>query len=197
MKIPVLTSLLTSVFVVCSSAATTLVSDTFESSLGNWTGSVDAALYSFTSGTNYATTGTGAASLNTGGFNGANPLTLTTALQLATLGATSVTIDFDIKWDGGNGTRFFNPQYSTNGGSSWTNWGGSITAPTTAAYSRTLSAGLTDEFLIRFLPKNDGSNIKAYFDNVVISAEGVTIPEPSTALLGGIGFLLLLRRRRA
>ena len=34
---------------------------------------------------------------------------------------------------------------------------------------------------------------KAYYDNLVISA----IPEPSAALLGGLGMLALLRRRRA
>jgi MYXO-CTERM domain-containing protein len=34
---------------------------------------------------------------------------------------------------------------------------------------------------------------KAYYDNLVISA----VPEPGAALLGGLGMLALLRRRRA
>ena len=35
-------------------------------------------------------------------------------------------------------------------------------------------------------------NVNSYYDNLSIQ----TIPEPSTALLGGLGLLALLRRRR-
>jgi hypothetical protein len=35
------------------------------------------------------------------------------------------------------------------------------------------------------------------YDNVVLSGDVAAIPEPSTALLGGLGLLALLRRRRA
>ncbi len=39
-----------------------------------------------------------------------------------------------------------------------------------------------------------GSGIQSLFDNISLTAEA--IPEPSSALLGGIGLMLLLRRRR-
>ena len=196
-------STLASAITTSGFSATILVTDTFETSLGSWTGSADATLYSYSSGTNYATTGTGAARLNTGGWNGANPLTLTTPLTLNSLGATSVTVAFDFKWDGGNATRFFNVQYSTNGGANWSDWGSRTNAPSTASLSRTLNSGLTDQFLIRFLPKGDGGNGPyAYLDNVVISAEGVTLPPPASAIpepgaaLAGIFALLALGHRR-
>lgn len=199
------TKLLTSCFALAalagSASAAVLVSDGFEGSLGNWTGSADATLYTYdgVAATNFATTGTGAVSLNTGGFNGSNPLTLTNTLALDTGGATFVTIDFDYTWSGGSSTRFFWVEYSSNGGTNWTTVGSNIAAPTAGSATRTVTteADLTDQFLFRFVPKNDGSSVYAYLDNIEITSDSV-VPEPSSfALLAGcFGLAWVMVRRR-
>lgn len=57
----------------------------------------------------------------------------------------------------------------------------------------TLAGGESAIFTIVFSGAASVSNSSA-FDNLAF--QGTVIPEPSTALLGGFGILLLLRRRR-
>jgi hypothetical protein len=53
--------------------------------------------------------------------------------------------------------------------------------------------------LVRFFDEaSAGADCRVYADNIVISGLAtLAVPEPSAALLGGLGALLLLRRRRA
>ena len=57
-------------------------------------------------------------------------------------------------------------------------------------------AGLTNQTVTFFMPMIRGTNVNAadyiQFDNVTLNF----VPEPSVALLGGLGLLALLRRRR-
>ena len=54
-------------------------------------------------------------------------------------------------------------------------------------------SAFTDNVLFRF---RSTSNEDFYLDDVVISVEGTAVPEPSVALISGLGLLCLLRRRR-
>ena len=186
-------------------AATVMTSDGFETSYGNWSppspADASVSLYSWAGdpAVNFATTGSGAVRLDTEAGTG-KTLTLTSALALTTLEATYVTIDFEYEWGtmtSPAGTRFVDLQYSTNGGTNWTQGVRfASNASTTGTFTR--STGLTDEFLFRFLVKDDGNNanndFSIYIDNVVITSDAV--PEPKAALLGALGLLALLLRRR-
>lgn len=199
-------------------AATTLVSSTFEGSLGAWTysGTAGGGLYTFSSGTNYASIGNGAADLPKGG----GTITLTDALPLDTQGYTSITVGFSYVWLNGSTTRFLNIDYAADG----TNFttlarvhsgnGGSPGSPGT--FSVTLLEGtdhtisgsgtilntsflpsFTDTAKFRFQDVGTaGADLRVYVDNITITGMPEYVPEPRAALLGGIGMLMRLRRRR-
>ncbi len=183
-----------------SANATVTITDNFESGAGNWTTSNASYLTTSPAGLVDLAEGSDVVALDT--TKDGTPLTLTIPLQLATLGATEVSITFTGEWGLKNtATRFFNPQYSINGGSSWVNLGNRInsnasTESITETRSVSGATNMTDQFLFRFVPKNDGGSqdYRFYLDNTSITHDG--IPEPTTALLGGLGLLALLRRRR-
>lgn len=62
------------------------------------------------------------------------------------------------------------------------------------AYSFDNTGNLYDEISYSFLNSGSNASNRARFMGVII--DGVAVPEPSAALLGGLGALLLLRRRR-
>lgn len=72
---------------------------------------------------------------------------------------------------------------SNNGGITWTQQGSDVTA-----------AGFGDDWSTShiFVKPGGGENYTGYADNFKV----VAIPEPGASLLGGIGLLALLRRRR-
>jgi hypothetical protein len=134
-------------------------------------------------------------------------ITTDNAMQLVTLGATAATIKFDWAADEGNYTTGLYYASAANtvdtplillmtlsGNNSGT------TNSWNLAESVTITNGVgginfTND--ARFVFKyhsgtNLGNGNDTWFDNVEISY----VPEPSAALLGGLGFLVLLRRRR-
>ena len=199
-----------------ASAATTLVSSGFEGSIGAWSTST-ASLYTFASGTNFASTGNGAADLPKSG----GTITLTDPLPLASQGYTSVTLSFNYVWLNGSTTRFLDIFYaadgatftslarvsSGNGGAPGTP--GSLSITLTENLDHTISGSGTIQntsFLPAFLDTakfrftdnaSAAADVRVYVDNILITGSpDFVVPEPSTALLGGLGLLCLLRRRR-
>ena len=200
----------------CARAATTLVSSTFEGSLGAWTASTGASLYSYASGSNYASTGNGAANLPKAG----GTITLTDALPLDTQAYTSITIGFSYEWLNGTSTRFLDIQYaangttfttlaritSSNGGTGGTPGFLSITllegTDHTISGSGTIQntsflPSFTDTAKFRFVDTaSAGADVRVFVDDITITGLPTLVPEPRAALLGGLGMLALLRRRR-
>jgi len=138
-------------------------------------------------------------------------LVLADPLPLATLGAIAVTITYDLRENTAGYMSVV--QYSSDGEFQFdgdgddtvtlASYDGNGTVDGTGAngewrrYSHVISTGLTDTFQFRLGMGARGSGSNPTFhawDNLVVSYE--IIPEPSTALLGGIGGLFLLRRRR-
>lgn len=110
-------------------------------------------------------------------------------------GATTATITFDYGDTNGGGTRFMSVDFWT--GSTWVQLGSNIThnaANGTISLNVTSGFGADNKF--RFEGKNagGGGTQYSYIDNVIITAD--VVPEPRAALLGGLGLLALLRRRR-
>ncbi len=120
---------------------------------------------------------------------------------------TNLSFDFGHSISQGNGSANTAHNWSlssiTNGGASVTTSGN---GPTMAAGTRSTNfnlalTGLTGEtnttitftLLDNTLAENNNTN-RTFFDNVTIT--GTVVPEPSTALLGALGLLALLRRRR-
>ncbi len=130
------------------------------------------------------------------------------ALQLATLNLTSVTFSFDLRQNTANYVQVV--EFSTDAAFSAPILLDTIDGNTNLglwiAKSYTLVDGVdatftdTSYFRIRKLrPSPIGTNAGANgtnhtYDNLLI--EGEAVPEPSTVLLGALGFLALLRRRR-
>ncbi len=200
-----------------SHAATILVSSTFEGSLGAWTASGGASLYTFSSGSNFASTGNGAANLPKSG----GTITLTDALPLNTQLYTSVTIGFNYEWLNGTTTRFLEIQYAADGSTFTTlarlssgNGGtggnpGSLSITLLEGTDHTISGSgtiqntsflpsFTDTAKFRFVDNaSAGADVRVFVDDILITGSpDFMIPEPSSALLGGLGLLCLLRRRR-
>jgi hypothetical protein len=101
-------------------------------------------------------------------------------------------------WRNGAGApEFYRWFYSTDSGSSWTTFGDLYTEDTAGLgspfevsnYSGSVTA---PSLLLRFAPTGGSGNI--HIDDIVVT--GAMIPEPGSALLGALGFLALLRRRR-
>lgn len=81
--------------------------------------------------------------------------------------------------------------------------GGSMTAFTDREIDLSVFASLQDltnttvEFRFYITHPQSSSNLRAWaFDDIVLNGTVDVIPEPTTALLGGLGMLALLRRRR-
>ena len=201
---------------VNAQAATTLVSSTFEGSLGDWTASTGASLYTYSTGTNYASTGNGAANLPKG--NGT--ITLTDALPLDAQGYTSITIGFNYVWLNGTTTRFLNIEYAADGinftqlARVTSGNGGSPGSPGTLSVTllegtdHTISGSgtilnasflpsFTDTAKFRFVDSaSAAADVRVFVDNITITGTPEYVPEPRAALLGSLGLIALLRRRR-
>jgi autotransporter-associated beta strand protein len=174
-----------------SAHADTLISSNFESDLGAWTAGGGGALYTYSSGTNYAPVGTGAANLPKSG----GTITLIDALPLGVRGYTGVTVAFRNTWLNGTTTRFLYVQYAADGvnfvnlahvslGNGATNAASSVTlnVTTTAANQVTVlnmtedspaytGAALTDTAKFRFIDlASAGADVRAYVDDIVITA---------------------------
>jgi MYXO-CTERM domain-containing protein len=76
---------------------------------------------------------------------------------------------------------------SLNTGASWTQQGSDLTDPV---------ASIPWESTHLFIKPGGGNQYSGYADDFKVSAV-VPVPEPGAALLGGLGMLALLRRRRA
>lgn len=111
--------------------------------------------------------------------------------------ATFATITFDYGDTNGGSTRFMSVDFWD--GSTWRDVSGNInhnTANQELSYTVTNVAWFGASNKFRFEGKNAGGGgvHYSYIDNVVITSDAV--PEPSVALLGGLGLVGLLRRRR-
>lgn len=102
-------------------------------------------------------------------------------------------------------------EYTLNGGGSWTALAATqlvnlTNSNTTTGVNIALNYALespvtvnlaTNDFRIRYTVVNSGVSTGAYNGISSIAFNGSVVPEPTTALLGGLGLLSLLRRRRA
>lgn len=208
-----------------ASAAVTLLDTDFDSgSLSPWTVNVFAltGLYQHNTllqpagTTNYATSGDYAVSLNKGGG------TMTTGSFDLTAGtaAESITIELAAEWLNGTTTRRTYLEMSLDGGTNWfwlatlqaTNGTGSLTLtegsstvsrsgimltnnPSGTAWN---GSAFTDDMVFRYRNLSSaGADVRIFIDDTVITSTiPAPVPEPSSALLGGLGLLAMLRRRR-
>lgn len=142
----------------------------------------------------------------------ANYYTFTlTAAPGNTLDLTNMTFDWQSAINNSNSTGTFQYQLfaATNGGSTYTAVGtagskfvgnalalatdfGDITSENINLSSLTGSNSVDFRLALAMPVANGGFN--HFFRNVTVN--GSVVPEPSTALLGGLGMLVLLRRRR-
>lgn len=134
--------------------------------------------------------------LDDGGTGSVGPTVTLTGLStwMAGIGATSYSIQLIQASD--NATGFSNTAVSISSGGTLL---GTITNPTTGGggplggASTTLSSLTSDTLFLDTAPRN--GTIRGTIAGVIITANPV--PEPSTALLSGLGLFGLLRRRRA
>jgi hypothetical protein len=101
-------------------------------------------------------------------------------------------------------------EYTLNGGSSWTALAATklvnltnsnTTTGVNIALNYALSAPVTvnfasDDFRIRYTVLNDNTAVGAFNGISTIVFNGEVVPEPTTSLLGALGILALIRRRR-
>ena len=148
-------------------AATTLINDDFETgTLENWIPTAGGAgLYTYVSGTNYATSGTYALDVKKN-----SQATLTNPLPLDLLDFTSVTISFNDKWVNGSSTRRLYTRYSADG-VGFTDLGAITSSSSSKSY--TLNEGthtFTDLAKFQFsFYDSGGADMHAYVDDIVIS----------------------------
>jgi MYXO-CTERM domain-containing protein len=147
-------------------------------------------------------------------------ITLTDALPLDAQGYTSITIGFSYEWLNGSTTRFLDIQYAANGTTFTTlarvTSGNGGTGGTPGFLSITLLEG-TDHTIsgsgtiqnTSFLPSfadtakfrfvdnaAAAADVRVFVDDITLTGSPTYVPEPRAALLGGLGMLALLRRRR-
>ena len=104
-------------------------------------------------------------------------------------------------------------EYTLNGGTDWTPLAATKLVNLTASNSTALAGPVlalnfapdspvvvdmaSDNFQIRYTAINANANAGAFNGITSMVFSGTVVPEPSVALLGGLGLLGLLRRRRA
>lgn len=202
-------------------AATTLIDTNFDSgSLGPWTVNSTALTGLYQHNTllqpantvNYATSGDYAVSLNKAG----GAMTSGSFDLSGGSGNESITISLSAKWINGSTTRRTFLELSLDGGTNWfwlatlqnTDGAGSLTVSegsstvsragimgvNNASFTAWDGSTFTDDVVFRYRnTASAGADVRIFVDDTVITT---TIPEPTTAILGGLGFLMLLRRRR-
>jgi hypothetical protein len=183
-------------------SAVVLQLDTFEDEpVGTFTTAVNSTNYRNTSDNTFeriAIVANGSPSGKSMGISGNGFKHITSASPLDLTSFDSVTVTLDLNFAGNFNLGLY---YSNNNGASYTlvnnflgsnytanTWhtGQSFTLAETA-----VAGGFTSNS--RFLwNTNSGANNWVYMDNIQV----VGIPEPAAALLGGLGLLTLLRRRR-
>jgi uncharacterized protein (TIGR03382 family) len=204
-----------------SATAATLINTDFESgSISPWTVNsvANTGLYQHnvqlqpTGTVNYATSGDFAVSLAKSGG------TMTSTIFDLSAGGLdeSITLDLSAVWINATSTRRTFIETSLDGGTNWF-WlatlqqdagAGSLTfgegssSVTRSGIMRATSASttawdgsaFTDQMVIRIRNQaSAGADVRIFVDDTVVST---TVPEPSAALLGGLGLVALLRRRR-
>ena len=156
-----------------------IIEDGFEGSLGNWTPTNGAALYTWPGGTNfnYASVGSGAARIpRRSGV--AAILTLTEPLPLDQNEYTNVTFQFD--WYTGNvgSTVRWEVEYSSDGGTNWISLDTlNATSTNRHTYSKTLDEGpytFTDYSLFRIRGWVQTPTFQLYADEMKI----IGFPKP-------------------
>lgn len=150
---------------------------------------------------NWDLTGTAGTAGTTGGTGDGTPdnwieFSLTAGVGLV-LDLDSISIS---TWrNGGGAAEFYNFDYSTDGGTNWTNFGGQQ-EETNAGDStfRTISFSgdvQAEDLLIRFAANGGSGNI--HINGITVEGSLAAVPEPSsTALIGLAGLGFILRRRR-
>lgn len=101
-------------------------------------------------------------------------------------------------------------EYTLDGGANWLSLASTRTVNLTDSNTSTPMIALdfnldtaaevdlaSDDFRIRYTVLNDGANAGAFNGINSITFDGTVVPEPSAFLLGSLGALALLRRRRA
>jgi hypothetical protein len=192
---------------ISAHAATILVNNNFETgTLESWTAvGVDAGLYR--NGDVVGNMGTADALIDyapngeyamwEGRLN--SYLELTNSLPLDTQGYTQISVSFNYIFRNGSGTRRLRVEYSSDGGSNWETHPSFATGSGSANFVfNEADYSFTDDAKFRFtFADSGGAAGPVFIDDVVISGmPEYIIPEPSAALLGSLGMLCLLRRRR-
>lgn len=139
-----------------------------------------------------------------------NPLNISYGYQIIITGIQTGTYDFSSMHRDSNTSGIqagvFDAQYSVDGGTNWINLLDNATynATTPLIELSNLSLTDTDGFAIRYAAGGalyGGNSVNRSGGNgnrqlPLNSIEFTLVPEPSAALLGGLGMLALLRRRR-
>lgn len=122
--------------------------------------------------------------------------------SLADSGGGQVTIDgiSMSAWRNGTGAaEFLRWDYSLDNGTTWQQFGSTVTqneaADSTFRTSNYTGSVSGTSILLRFAPTGGTGNI--HINDIQVTGGIVPVPEPSVVLLGGLGVLALLRRRRA
>ena len=140
--------------------------------------------------------------IDQGGSVEESAITPTFNLQAGT--GTFLTVEFDYQFSvEGNATRFVNLQYWDNVNDSWVNMtklarSATFNLVTDATFTATAAAAIGSDSKFRWLGKTSGDSAQFYMDNVTVTTDAAAVPEPSAALLiGGLGVMFMLRRRRS
>ncbi len=208
---------------ICLVAASSMASGQTYTSLATWTFETSkpttagphTAEAGIMGGMAYASTNTGGAITNPNGVGGSNESFAAAGWNIGeyfqfsapTLGYADISIRFD-QVSSGSGPKSFDVQYSTDG-TSFTNFGtytvgGSSFSSHTINLSSVDALDDLDRIYIRLALNSNAAagntgtvqgSGTSRIDDVTIRAATV-VPEPSAALISGIGFLILFRRRR-
>jgi hypothetical protein len=195
LRIPLLSLASFALSTAAASAATIFLTEDFESGASGWNLNASPGTSTTTIASVDLGLGDGESKvlqIATGSFY---QIAETPELNLS--GATFTTITFDYGDTNGGSTRFMSLDFWD--GSTWRDVSGNInhnTANGELSYTVTNAAWFGSANKFRFEGKNagGGGQQNSYVDNVTISSDA--IPEPRAALLGGLGLLALLRRRR-